>query len=500
MLENKKDSGSEASDLSRRNFLRGVLAAATVVGFDLKLGSWATAQDLAGAPDLASGFPTFDGELRTDEASLSAAADDYGHIIHRRPVAVLRPGSIEDVVKLVRFARENGIQVAGRGQGHCTFGQNQAEAGVVIDMATLAAVHEINAGDALVGAGLRWIDLLRQTIPLGVAPPVLTDYIELSIGGTLSVGGVGAQAFRTGPQVDNVLELGVVTGRGEYVVCSPSENRPLFDAVRAGLGQFGIIVQARIRLVPAPPLTRFYELRYADFAAFMADLTTLVDDGRFDTVQGFAATTETGGYLYTIEATEGFAPGGEPDDAALLAGLSFVPGEESVRDMPYFDYLNRLEPLVTFLRQIGVWSFPHPWIDLFLPEAHAERFIGETLASLDPADMGQGPILIYPYRGEPFQAPFLRVPPGERFFLFDLLRTAVPPTPERAAELVEQNRRLFERARLLGGFQYPVGAVPRTQADWIRHYGPLWPAFFAAKREFDPDNVLTPGQGVFPAR
>jgi FAD/FMN-containing dehydrogenase len=311
---------------------------------------------------------------------------------------------------------------------------------------------------------------------------------------------VGGQAFRTGPQVDNVLELGVVTGRGEYVVCSPSRHRPLFDAVRAGLGQFGIVVQARIRLVPAPPLTRFYELRYADFAAFMADLTVLVDDGRFDTVQGFAAPVETGGYLYTIEATKGFAPGSEPDDAALFAGLSFLPGQETARDMPYFDYLNRLAPLVELLKQLGVWFFPHPWLDLFLPEAHAERFIRETLEDLDPADMGQGPILIYPYRDEPFRAPFLRVPPGQRFFLFDLLRTAVPPAPERSEELMEKNRRLFERARRLGGFQYPVGSVPKTQADWIRHYGPLWPAFLAAKRTFDPDNVLTPGQGIFPAR
>ena len=122
---------------------------------------------------------------------------------------------------------------------------------MVIDMSTLATVHEINAGDALVDAGLRWSDLLRQTLPLRLAPPTLNDYIDLSIGGTLSVGGVGAQSFRRGPQVDNVLELTVVTGRGELVTCSPTQNRQLFDAVRAGLGQFGVIVQARLRLVPA---------------------------------------------------------------------------------------------------------------------------------------------------------------------------------------------------------------------------------------------------------
>lgn len=41
------------------------------------------------------------------------------------------------------------------------------------------------------------------------------DFIELSIGGTLSLGGIGSQSFRFGPQVDNVLELQVVTGAGD---------------------------------------------------------------------------------------------------------------------------------------------------------------------------------------------------------------------------------------------------------------------------------------------
>ena len=70
---------------------------------------------------------------------------------------------------------------------------------------------------ALVGGGTRWLDLLAQTIPQGGTPPVLVDFLELTVGGTLSVGGIGSQAFRFGPQVDNVLELQVVTGEGELV-------------------------------------------------------------------------------------------------------------------------------------------------------------------------------------------------------------------------------------------------------------------------------------------
>src|SRR5829696_4525808 len=223
-----------SGEISRRTFLRGTLASAVVVaGFDTGLGSWVSAAELEHhATALAEDFPDFDGVLLLDDASRAAAADDFGHLVHRQPLAVLKPGSVTDVVELVRFARRNNIKVAARGQAHSTQGQAQAEAGVVVDMATLTTVHEINQTNALVDGGTRWLDLLAKTVPLGLTPPTLVDFLELSVGGTLSLGGIGSQAFRYGPHVDNVLELQVVTGEGELVSCSATNNVELFDAVR----------------------------------------------------------------------------------------------------------------------------------------------------------------------------------------------------------------------------------------------------------------------------
>src|SRR5207253_8560322 len=125
-------------------------------------------------------------------------------------------------------------------------------------------------------------------------------------------------------------------------------------------------------------------------------------------------------------------PAQEPGDAALVAGLSFIPGTQTAQDMTYFDYLNRLAPLVAFLRLIGAWFVPHPWVNLFVPAASARAFIGETLANLSADDVGQGPILIYPFNRALFNAPFFRVPDERHFYVFSLLRNALPPTPERA--------------------------------------------------------------------
>jgi FAD/FMN-containing dehydrogenase len=63
--------------------------------------------------------------------------------------------------------------------------------------------------------------------------------------------------------------------------------------------------------------------------------------------------------------------------------------------------------------------------------------------------------------------------------------------------MLARNRRLFEKAREAGGTRYPIGALEFDRRDWIRQYGLLWPAFVERKRRFDPDNILSPGSGIF---
>ena len=124
-------------------------------------------------------------------------------------------------------------------------------------------------------------------------------------------------------------------------------------------------------------------------------------------------------------------------------------------------------------------------------------FVSGTLNDITAADVGDGPVAIYPYNRSNFQTPFLRVPDTPVFFLFALLRNAVPPTPERAEELVHDNRQLFERAQSVGGLRYPVGSVPMEKRDWRLHFKPKWGRFVSAKRKFDRNNILAPGQGLF---
>jgi len=481
------------SVLTRRKVLLGA-AAAAVVGFDPVRRAWASAP---GAGVIA--IPSLDGQILTDAATLAAAADDFGHIVSLAPIAVLVPGSVQDIVRLVKFARRHGIPIGpsrGIGASHSTQGQAQVEAGVVIDMSALAEIHEINAHDVLVDAGIRWIDLLAATVPLGKSPPTLTDYIDLSVGGTLSVGGIGGQVHHHGFQVDNVRELLVVTGRGQLVTCSPTHKSDLFHAVLAGLGQFGIIVRARLRLVQVPSSVRVYTASYADLQTFLSDQTALINDGRFDYVEGSAAAGPTG-YSFVLEAAKYFDPASPPSDAALTSDLAFDPGTLATSDVSYFDFANRLAPSIAFLQQIGVWGLPHPWLDLFIPESQAASFIQAALDSTATADTGFGPILMYPFHTSKVTAPFLRLPTSERVFLLDMLRTAIPPIPPKVAALIAANRALYEALRDVGGTRYPIDSVPMSLADWQAHFGDAWEDFEEAKEEYDPDHILAPGQGIF---
>jgi FAD/FMN-containing dehydrogenase len=463
-----------------------------VLGFNPASRSWVT--EASAEPSV--GIPPLDGALLTDDATLTAFTDDLGHIIHRRPFAVLEPGSIDDIIRMVMFTREQEIKIGARGQGHTMFGQSLVEAGVVIDMSALDTAPVVAGDRVQARAGLKWRTVLEASLAQGLTVPVITGYLGLSVGGTLSVGGIGGTSYQFGAQVDNVLALQVVTGAGRLETCSPTEQPDLFESVLAGQGQCAIIVQATLRLVPAETSTRLFLLFYPDLPTMLGDERTLIADGRFDHVLGYVVPSPVGGWVNFIEAARYFSPPALPDNSTLLAGLHFVPGSPQINDIPFFAFADRVAPLIDFLKANGRINLPHPWFDVFVPDSVLNQYAGEVFANLTPADLGPDfPILFFALKSAPFQQRLLRAPDENVFWLFDILSTA--PNADVAAHMVARNRQLFERARDLGSKRYVISAIPFSPHDWQQHFHPVWGRLVSAKRRFDPDNVLTPGPGIF---
>lgn len=69
-----------------------------------------------------------------------------------------------------------------------------------------------------VSGGELWINILHETLRYGLAPRSWTDYLHLTVGGTLSNAGVSGQAFRHGPQISNVQQLEIVTGLSKLTI------------------------------------------------------------------------------------------------------------------------------------------------------------------------------------------------------------------------------------------------------------------------------------------
>ena len=161
------------------------------------------------------------GHFSFDEVSLSHAARDFGNRYQYHPMAVLHPESVSDIAATIKhiwlMGPSSQLTVAARGHGHSLQGQAQAHGGVVINMESLKVpkmqVHV--GGDSSyvdVSGGELWINILHETLRDGLAPRSWTDYLHLTVGGTLSNAGVSGQAFRHGPQISNVQQLEIVTG------------------------------------------------------------------------------------------------------------------------------------------------------------------------------------------------------------------------------------------------------------------------------------------------
>ena len=475
---------------SRRALLRAGVAFTTVLV--------APKETMAQARDNAGEAAPVDGEFSRDPDVLAMAADDFGHIIHKRPWAVLKLARSADIAGLMRWAGSRGMKVAARGEGHSTYGRAMVDEGIVVDMSAMSTIHSVQPDRVVVDAGATWSSVLRATLAQGLTPPVLTNYLELSVGGTLAIGAIGGTTSRWGMQTDNVLELTVVTGDGGELTCSADLNPDLFDAVRAGLGQCGIITRATLRLIRAPERARLFHLFYSDLHALTADQRLVLMEGRFDHLQGAVLPDGAGGWKYQLEGVVFSGGAKAPADEVVLAGLSDNRAAAEIRDLTYFEHMNAFARPESLLRANGQWLHPHPWLLTFLRETNAEQVAIEILSGLTQDDVGLfGRIIYYPIFTDAVRTPLVRLP-GERIvFPFNLVRMPTWSDAATAEQMVAKNRLIYDRIRSAGGVLYPVSAFPMSRSDWTQHFGPTWQLLSDAKHAYDPNGILTPGYELF---
>jgi FAD/FMN-containing dehydrogenase len=274
----------------------------------------------------------------------------------------------------------------------------------------------------------------------------------------------------------------------------------LFEAVLGGLGQCGIITRAVIDMLPAQQMSRVYLLNYSDNATFFGDFRTLLKRGELDGLYNIWVPGPDGGLIYQANAIKHFDPAEPPDDTHLLRGLHADSVQSS--DSSYLDQVLSVDALIDFLRSIGLFDdMLHPWFDVFLPESKVEAYVGDVLPTLQPDDIGPvGFMLLFALKRSKLTRPFFRVPEHTDWvYLFDILTSSAVPGPDPAFEsrMLARNRSLFEKARAVGGYRYPIGSLEFSHDDWRQHYGNVADDLARLKRRFDPRGILGPGPGIF---
>jgi len=443
------------------------------------------------------------GQVLDDEAARLERSGDFGRMIRRVPGVVVRPAGTSDVAKVIRYARQNSIPVATRSEAHTQSGQALTDGGILVDMTSLDRILAVDSAApwADCEAGVKWDTLVRQTIPRGLVPPVLTNNLGVTVGGTLSVAGLGVASFRHGAQGDNVLEIEAVLGTGDVVVCSESAERAVFDAVRSSFGQFGVITRARVRLRRCKPKTRTYFLLYDDLAAVMRDAQVAIERDKVDYIestcvpcpQGFRTTGETkeafAAWFFPLHLTVEFDPASPPADPDVLQPLAPY-RKMHVEDQDTLQFAARLEPLFAVWKRIGNWALPHPWTETILPWGAALPFITQVLAGLPPTALGGGHVLLWPCRGTVSRIPLFMYPATPLVMGFGIL-PGVPP--DLLPQARQRLNRMSDMSMAAGAKRYLSGFIEFDRARWKQHFGQRWEEVCRLKATHDPDGILNPG-------
>jgi FAD/FMN-containing dehydrogenase len=165
------------------------------------------------------------GELITPaDATYDEARRVWNGMFDRRPAAIAQVQGAVDVVEVVNYARETGIELAVRGGGHSSAGYSTVDGGIVLDFSRMKGVWvDPQEKVAYAQAGALWGDVDRETQAHGLAVPG-GQISHTGIAGLTLGGGVGWLSRRYGLTIDSLLSVDLVTADGRLVTASETEH------------------------------------------------------------------------------------------------------------------------------------------------------------------------------------------------------------------------------------------------------------------------------------
>lgn len=414
-----------------------------------------------------------------------------------RPTEVVVARDVAEVQETVRRAAAAGIPLITRGAGSGLAGGAVAgEGAIVLDLSRLTRIRAIDPvdGTAEVEAGVVTADLDAAARAHGLMYAPDPGSVGIStLGGNIATNAGGLRGAKYGVTRDAVLSVDVVLADGTLVRLGRPTIKGVTGYDLAGLvvgseGTLGIVVSARVRLLPAPQ-------RVATASAFFATLEDAAHAVAAIAVSGARpAVLEIldGATLGAIDAAEGTALRAQGEALLLAQTDGFGSAEEmavvlaavapTATHHEWTEDAERAADLLSARRQAlpALERIGRPLIeDIAVPRSRlAEAISGIRLI----ADRHAVPIFVFGHAGDGNLHPIIVVEPREG----DLPETAV-----RAADDI------FALALSLGGTVTAEHGVGRLKRAWARRElgDDVVRLHDEIKQVFDPLGILNPGSG-----
>lgn len=201
-------------------------------------------------------------QIKTDPESLAYYGRDWTTYYDVKASAIAFPESTEDVVKLVKWARQTKTPLVPSGGRTGLSGAAVATRGeVVVSFERMNKIRDFNEFDqtVVVEPGVVTEQLQNFAVEKGYLYPV--DFAargSSQIGGNIATNAGGIKVVRYGMTRDWVLGLKVVTGAGDVLDLNKGliKNATGFDLRQLFVGSEGIlgfVVEATMKLIPTPP-------------------------------------------------------------------------------------------------------------------------------------------------------------------------------------------------------------------------------------------------------
>lgn len=163
-----------------------------------------------------------EGEVRCDDLFVQMYASDAS-IYEIKPLGVVRPRGVADVVAVVKYAAENNIPIHARGAGTGVAGESLGP-GLIVDFSHhMRRLLRVDDGTARIQPGLILAQLNRHLLPQGrlFGPDPATRSVT-TMGSVLALDAGGSHWLQYGSARHRVISLQVVLADGQVIDAEPT--------------------------------------------------------------------------------------------------------------------------------------------------------------------------------------------------------------------------------------------------------------------------------------